>query len=55
MMRGDIDRLVRLSFGQRTPIKSLFFLLKIGRKDLIVRRLREAGSRQFVKVRKLIR
>lgn len=55
MMRGDIDRLVRLSFGQRTPIKSLFFLLKIGRKDLIVRRLREAASRQFVKLRKLIR
>ncbi len=55
IMRGDVDRLVRLSFGQRAPIKSFFFLLKIGRKDLVVRRLKEAGSRQFVKVRKLMR
>lgn len=55
LMRGDVDRLVRLSFGQRTPIKSVFFLLKIGRKDLIARRLRELRSRQLVKIRSLIR
>ncbi len=51
LMRNEVNRLVRLSFGQRAPFKSIFFLIKIGRKDLIVRRLREMASRQLGKIR----
>jgi glycosyltransferase involved in cell wall biosynthesis len=54
LMRGEVNRLVRLSFGQRTPIKSIFFLIKIGRKDLVLKRLKEMSSRKFKKIRLIL-
>lgn len=54
LISGDVDALVRLSFGQRTPLKSVFFLIRIGRKDLVIRRLREMGANKLQKIRSLV-
>ncbi len=44
LMRGQVDRLVCQSYGRRQPLRSLLFLLRIGRQDLVVRRLREIAG-----------
>ncbi len=40
LIHREVCQLRRLSYGQRKPLRSLIFLLKIGRHDFIVRRLR---------------
>lgn len=40
LIHREVSQLWRLSYGQRKPLRSMMFLLKIGRRDLILRRLR---------------
>jgi hypothetical protein len=49
LMRDEASRLKRMSHGRRSPLQSLLFLLKIGRKDLVLRRIREMSARLLVK------
>lgn len=52
LMRNEVNRLIYLSYGQRRPLRSLIFLLKIGRKDMIIRRIREMSARAAQRIRR---
>lgn len=45
LVRNEANRLERLSYGRKRPLHSFIFLLKIGRKDLILRRIREMSAK----------
>jgi glycosyltransferase involved in cell wall biosynthesis len=40
LLSGDADRLINLSYGRKQPVRSAYLLLKMGRMDLIINRLR---------------
>ncbi len=54
LVRNEVDQLERMSYGRRRPFRSLIFLLKIGRKDLILRKSREISGRLLAKFRSKI-
>lgn len=49
LIRDEASRLKRLSYGRRRPLQSLIFLLKMGRKDLIFRRIRQMAGKLLAK------
>jgi len=51
LIRNEVSRLKRMSYGRRYPLQSLIFLLKISRQDLITRRIRQMVGKLLVKFR----
>ena len=45
LIRNEVDQLEGMSYGRRRPLRSLIFLLKIGRTDLILRKSREISGK----------
>lgn len=52
LMREQVDLLIRLSHGRRQPLRSLALLLRAGRSDLVVRRLREMAKPVLSRLRR---
>lgn len=54
LLRGKRQRLLSLSYNKRKPISTFFFLLTIGRKDVVVRRLRKLLGSIVGKLRRMV-
>ncbi|MDQ5910202.1 MAG: hypothetical protein QG599_2298 [Pseudomonadota bacterium] len=51
LIRNEVSWLKRMSYGRRYPLQSFIFLLKMGRQDLIVRRIRQMAGKLLAKFR----
>lgn len=52
LLHNEAGWLVQFSYHRRQPLKSLVFLLRIGRRDLVIRRLREMTHAYLARFRR---